>query len=544
MKLFTSLAPFLLGGFFWVKNSTTLAPALPIEICDNGIDDDGDGLIDLNDVTDCDCPIAQPQSLIPNPSFEDQNCCPNDRSQLNCADSWIQASEPTTDYLHTCGWMGWPDLPPPLPFPDGEGCVGFRNGRVGNASGPGGPEAANPNWKEYAGACLLGPLKAGTTYKFQFWIGFTNAFNSPPTTIVFNGSTDCVNLPFGGGDAEFGCPTNGPGWIELGSVPISGVREWKQMEITVTPNADIHAIAIGPNCVEENLATNTYYFFDNLVLADAQQFNFKISASGNPCDGSFKLDMPYRDTLQYQWYRNGVALIGETSPTLQGISDEEGNYQVRVLGPNSCKITPVYKFKIPKFETFVDSVICADESVFFNQTQLTTGGDYIENLSSSKGCDSTVHLHLTVIGDQVDTVYAKIFESETFNLGNHGFSRPGNYDVTFSSQIGCDSSVHLVLDEYRIYIPNALSPNGDGLNDVFTIFSGDDVEEVLNLTVYDRWGGRVFELSNLPPNDVKYGWDGTHQGKAASEGVYAWKAVIVFDDGKQRELTGSVTLLK
>ena len=46
------------------------------EICDNAIDDDLDGLIDLND-PDCDCQIIEPVSLIPNPSFEDYTCCPN-----------------------------------------------------------------------------------------------------------------------------------------------------------------------------------------------------------------------------------------------------------------------------------------------------------------------------------------------------------------------------------------------------------------------------------------------------------------------------------
>ncbi|HMP30646.1 MAG TPA: hypothetical protein PKD85_13660, partial [Saprospiraceae bacterium] len=80
------------------------------EICDNAIDDDNDGLIDLND-PDCTCDIIKPISFIPNPSFEEMECCPNTRSQLNCATTWIQASEPTTDYVHTCGWMGWPEFP-------------------------------------------------------------------------------------------------------------------------------------------------------------------------------------------------------------------------------------------------------------------------------------------------------------------------------------------------------------------------------------------------------------------------------------------------
>ena len=52
-----------------------------IEICDNAVDDDDDGLIDLND-PDCTCAVIEPESLIPNPSFEDMNCCPNAPSKL------------------------------------------------------------------------------------------------------------------------------------------------------------------------------------------------------------------------------------------------------------------------------------------------------------------------------------------------------------------------------------------------------------------------------------------------------------------------------
>jgi len=77
------------------------------EICNNAIDDDGDGLIDLND-SDCACADIMASSLIPNPSFEDMNCCPQFEAQLDCAVDWIQASVPTTDYVHTCGIIGNP----------------------------------------------------------------------------------------------------------------------------------------------------------------------------------------------------------------------------------------------------------------------------------------------------------------------------------------------------------------------------------------------------------------------------------------------------
>ncbi|MGB3947539.1 MAG: hypothetical protein WBM13_06125, partial [Bacteroidia bacterium] len=68
------------------------------EICNNGIDDNGNGLVDLNDTAACNC-LPQPPSLIQNSSFELKNCCPTTYSQMNCAQGWIQASAATSDYM-------------------------------------------------------------------------------------------------------------------------------------------------------------------------------------------------------------------------------------------------------------------------------------------------------------------------------------------------------------------------------------------------------------------------------------------------------------
>ena len=64
------------------------------EVCDNAIDDDGDGLVDYND-DECKCDGTVPTSLIPNPSFEELTCCPVSKDQLECAVGWVQASECT-----------------------------------------------------------------------------------------------------------------------------------------------------------------------------------------------------------------------------------------------------------------------------------------------------------------------------------------------------------------------------------------------------------------------------------------------------------------
>jgi hypothetical protein len=111
--------------FILLFGSTTFAQ----EICDNGLDDDGDSFVDLND-TECDCEgIEGFSTLIPNPSFDDTVCCPYS-IELDCAVDWIQASDGSTaDYYHECGPDFWLGIEPHKPLPDGgEGFVGFYEG--------------------------------------------------------------------------------------------------------------------------------------------------------------------------------------------------------------------------------------------------------------------------------------------------------------------------------------------------------------------------------------------------------------------------------
>lgn len=523
------------GGALLLPMLSLLPPFEKLEeICNNARDDDGDGLIDLND-PDCKCPELKPESLIPNPSFEAMNCCPQNRSQLNCAETWIQASEATTDYLHICGWMGWDHLPPPLPFPDGEGCVGFRNGRFNNIMQPG--------WKEYTGACLTSPLRAGTTYRFEFYIGFTNAINSPPFSATFFGSNDCKNLPFGLGNANYGCPTNGVGWRNLGSTPVNGTNQWKKVSLTVTPTEDIYAIAIGPDCRDVSATVDIYYFFDNLVLADQRAFEFEISALNNPCADDFTLQVPAYDSLQYQWYKDGVALVGETKAQLK-VKTGEGNYLVRILSATVCRVTQIFSHRIPNYTTQVNQVICKGENYKFNNRMLNKSGTYNTIYKTAENCDSAVQLSLRVADEEFDSIEAKIFPGEVYSIGRYRYNQTGIYNAVLQSSVGCDSLVRVDLQFYQVFMPTAFSPDGDGNNDTFTIFGGMDLKEIRNLQIFNRWGDLVYEAKDLAPNDTQRGWNGITKGKFAPNGVYVYVAQLVMEDGKIRPFSGSMVLLR
>lgn len=508
-----------------VLSSLHLTLSSQAEICDNGIDDDADSLVDLND-DDCVCNIVEPVSVIPNPSFEDQNCCPSERSQLDCASEWIQASEPTTDYINTCDWLGWDDFPPPQPFPDGEGVMGFRDGRVRGNNDP------EPFWKEYAGACLLSPLLKDSSYRFQFDLGFVDPERSPDIDISFFGTGSCDNLPFGVGNDAFGCPSNSPSWKKLGEVRVSGGggNRWIRAVIEAVPDEDIYAMAIGPDCNAVSSPISIYYYFDNLLLANIESFDFEITEEEHPCSSAYTLSVPFNPEVDYQWYKDGVALNGEV---FSGLTQNygEGSYQVRVLDGSSCRVSAKFEYVKPSFSTSPRVSICNGDAYRFGDAVLTESGFYLDTLVSRDNCDSIVALDLEVIGDQFDTLEATILAGETYEIGDENLEDEGAYPLVFTSSLGCDSLVYLTLTHFNLYIPNIFSPNFDTINDVFYPSAPVGEIESVDIQIFNRWGGLIFQGSE---------WDGRDQ----QPGVYVYLVNVDFSNDTSKTFYGSVTLIK
>ncbi len=121
------------------------------------------------------------------------------------------------------------------------------------------------------------------------------------------------------------------------------------------------------------------------------------------------------------------------------------------------------------------------------------------------------------------------------------------YTVTVVTKSGCKDSapVFFRVDKSGgVYVPNAFSPNGDGTNDVFMIFS--DTKSVLKVNsflVFNRWGESVYQYFNFSPNDPAYGWDGKHKGLPLDPAVFTWFAEIEFIDGRVEIFKGDITLM-
>ncbi|MFT6740401.1 MAG: gliding motility-associated-like protein [Paraglaciecola sp.] len=122
------------------------------------------------------------------------------------------------------------------------------------------------------------------------------------------------------------------------------------------------------------------------------------------------------------------------------------------------------------------------------------------------------------------------------------------YSVVVTDHNGCsgEDALFLRVEKSReIHLPNVFSPNGDGDNDVFMIFSDDkSIKKIESFLVFNRWGETVFQHYNFDPNQPAYGWDGTHRGQDMNPAVFVWFAEVEFFDGVKKIFKGDVTLMR
>lgn len=122
-----------------------------------------------------------------------------------------------------------------------------------------------------------------------------------------------------------------------------------------------------------------------------------------------------------------------------------------------------------------------------------------------------------------------------------------NLSLTVTDTQGCsatDSRVILVKKNRKVYVPNAFSPNNDGINDFLMVYAGANVREISLFEIFNRWGGRVFTATAFPPNNPTFGWDGKRHGAPLNDDVFTWKLVVNYIDGKSELFTGDVMVVK
>ncbi len=484
----------LLGVFMFF-----LTALMAQENCYNGVDDDGDGLVDLND-PECICDgigaIVELDDAMTNPDFENFDCCPSSFSQMDCCTGWQTGTDATTDYMNSCGFILQGIIDAGLvPFPSGGGIVGgiYSDG-----------------WKEYLSTCLNTTLQAGYDFTLSFQLASAPINNNGtlcnggiidygPVEVTLYGNTDCNSLYVPGTN----CPASG-GWVPIGTVTYNPVSAWSEVSITFTAPFDVNAFMIGAPCQLPGGYSGSpcypYFVYDDMSLIGGGIITeLTLTELGLPCD----LDYGFFAEIDHiggdwQWFFNGVAMNGETAQDFFVANNgwQSGTYQVVYSFEGECVMDSITVY-IPPRDTVTEEVFyCPNSSVSCAGETFFNPGTYEVIIPLPSGCDSVVECVVTeYVLSPVTNIDIDTCGPVEIKVCGETFTETGEYYIYCIDWRGCDSIIVLnlrVLNPIAVIAPPALlecGPNADVVLD-----------------------GSGSSINPLPTGSTTYQWLGPQDG--------------------------------
>ncbi len=263
------------------------------------------------------------------------------------------------------------------------------------------------------------------------------------------------------------------------------------------------------------------FTIENAPAVDIQLVNTTDPTCFAQPEGSIEV-LAMGGTPDYVFSANGSPF--QSSPVLTGLF--AGNYDITARDASGCTAV-------------LEGVLLNEPSEFI----VDAGEDQTVNLGESISlAASTSAFSVTFSWSGPDSLVS----SDMASVIAFPFTS-GIYTVAMTNEDNCvatDSLQVSVLKTRPVHIPNIFSPNGDGINDLFTIYGGFAAREIKSLRVFSRWGELIFETRNIPLNDERLGWDGTFNGVRLSSGVFAYFAEVEFLDSEILIFEGDVTLVK
>jgi gliding motility-associated-like protein len=324
------------------------------------------------------------------------------------------------------------------------------------------------------------------------------------------------------------------GWIPLGSCTVSAdTGQWVKAAINFSPGQQIQAIALGPACDTIYVPFPDTYFYQGAQVT-AQQFSYFLDKlqffqssvpkpivsllSGGPCSSSAVLQMQpagYYTGSSLQWYKNDTALAGQQGNTLTVIKDKPGEafYSCRVQNDTLCIVSdsfPLVWSAVPSGAVLggPDTAACIGDTVVLNAL--------------------------------TDSSFSYTWQNG-LNSPYFSVTQSGTYTLTISNQCGTAHAIKTInfgKCDLSIAVPNAFTPNGDGLNDMFKVHYY-KMPQQFSMRIFNRNGMELFFTT-----DPGTGWDGFFNGASQPAGSYVW--YIRYRDGKDidHELKGVLVLIR
>ena len=273
---------------------------------------------------------------------------------------------------------------------------------------------------------------------------------------------------------------------------------WLDQNLTTIPNSngqitvpDSAQIASGANVPG---AVFTYYIignnqFDSVKLVVINQPLFDLGPDTTFCEGdSVKLNAYQPNAISYMWS------TGEDSLSFIYVTDT-GHYSVQVDNPGCGLSDSIYFFQLlpnPPVSLGEDSLFC-----FYN----------FDSLRLDATTSDAVNYFWRPTGESTPKIIVKFADF---------------YSVTITRENGCRRTPGFEVFELcppDFYAPNAFTPDGDGINDIYKITAFN--YEGYTLSIYDRFGQQLFKTK-----DSTFGWDGKFNSKESPIGIYVYKINI------------------
>ncbi len=250
------------------------------------------------------------------------------------------------------------------------------------------------------------------------------------------------------------------------------------------------------------------FYDDILVEVAGDSVFFDLGPDTTICKETPLLLDVTTPTAIYQW------TTGATTPAL-AISTG-GTFGVTVTRTDtfctSVDFIDIEQLRLPVIELGPDTSLCLDES-------LTLYANYPDTE------------YLWQDGSDLDSLFVR--EAGTYSV------MATNYCGTTSDRIQIDFE-----DCENIYIPNAFSPNDDGINDVFRPYHDGDVVQIKVMRIFDRWGGLLYEAHDFLPEAYAKSWNGKMGNTLLNPGAYLYTLEVTFRNGTEKTFSGIVNLVR
>lgn len=441
------------------------------------------------------------QNLVPNSGFEDFDSCPDETGQLERATPWINPNSKSPDLYNRCAGSDCETLPFVCVPNNWSGTQEpfLGNGYAGIFVGGG-----NVN-REYIQIGLSSPLAAGQSYELTYYLSLGDSHEHAIDNMGVYFSTtailDNVQLDF---SPQISSPdglflTDKVGWMKITDTLIAAGGEAFMSigNFNMETNTDfIDGLGGGK--------FSAYYYIDEISLTPIKQ-EIQIQGDTLICLGESTI-LSASSASSYEWLAlSNSNVILSTQPTLEVAPMTTTSY--RVSSPFVSATITVYVEEPPRIDLGKDTTICQQEPLNLDLYQENTTFLWQDNSNSS----------------------------------NYTIFEEGTYWVQLENECGFASDtlqVDLGKCQCAIYVPNAFSPNNDGVNDFFSPFYACNFDSY-KLIIFTRWGEKVFETT-----DRTLAWDGRFRGKELSIGMYVYQLQYTSKHTKETLETGFFTLIR